>query len=215
MLTGILGRKIGQSQIFSDKGKRLAVTLIKAGPCFVTQIKNEDKNGYKPIQLGFGSAKEKNTHKPLRGIFKKAGITKTPRFLREVRFSEKENGKLFKLGQKITVDEVFNVGDLVKVSGISKGKGFAGVVKRWGFSGGPKTHGQGDKHRSPGSIGQGTTPGRVFKGKKMAGRMGGQRTTVSGLKVINIDKEQGILVVSGLAPGNRNGLLEINKVDNA
>ena len=190
----MLGKKIGQSQMFTEDGKRIAITLIKAGPCYITQIKNKDKDGYNSIQLGFDTAKEKKL-----------------RFLSEVSQTEDSKNEL-KLGQEITVDNVLSVGDSIKVTGTSKGKGFAGVVKRWGFHGGPKTHGQGNKHRSPGSIGQGTTPGRVFKGKKMAGRMGGEKVTTNGLKVVNIDNKEGLLTVSGLVPGNRKGLLMITKI---
>jgi large subunit ribosomal protein L3 len=207
MIRGILGRKIGQSQMFASDGKRKTVTLITAGPCYVTQIKEIEKDGYSAIQLGLGQ--------------RKAGIKKTPRFLVEIRNPKSEirkngeqetgNGQL-KLGQEITVDKVFSVGDTVKVSGIAKGKGFAGVVKRWKFKGGPRTHGQSDRERAPGSIGQGTTPGRVFKGKKMAGRMGGGRVSVRGLKVLKVEKDKNLIVVSGLVPGARKGLLEIYKI---
>lgn len=213
MIKGLLGKKIGQSQIFAEDGKRIAVTLIKAGPCFVTQIKDKDKDGYRAIQLGFDEAKKSNTPKPLRGIYEKAGLKKTPRFLVEVRAEQTandSNGEL-ELGQEITVDQVFQVGDKVKISGTSKGKGFTGVVKRWGFRGGPRTHGQSDRERAPGSIGQTTTPGRVFKGKKMAGRAGGNRVTLQGLQVVDIDEKKNLLVVSGLVPGSKGGLLEIYK----
>lgn len=211
MIKGMLGKKIGQSLTFTDKGKRQVVTLIKTGPCFVTQIKSEDKDGYLGVQLGFDHAKQANTPKPLKGIFKKAGLKTTPRFLREFELEVASSDLKVKPGQEITVDEVFKVGETVRVTGVSKGKGFAGVVKRWGFKGGPRTHGQSDRERAPGSIGQTTTPGRVFKGKKMAGRMGGGRVAINGLKVLEIDKEKDLLIVSGLVPGSKGGLLEIRK----
>lgn len=195
MLRGLLGTKIGQSRVFTEDGQSHAVTLITAGPCWVTQVKTGDKDGYSAVQLGFG----------------KAGIKKTPRFLVEVQNKGEEEPaeEKLKVGEEIRVEQVFKVGDKVKVSGVSKGKGFAGVVKRWGFKGGPRTHGQSDRERAPGSIGQTTTPGRVFKGKKMAGRMGGDKKTVRGLKVMQIDKEKNLLVLSGLIPGAKGGLVKI------
>ena len=213
MLDGILGKKIGQSQIFTPEGKRQVVTLIKAGPCFVTQVKSVEKDGYWGIQLGFEQAKAKNTPKPLRGIFRKAGLKITPRFLREFALLKTNGEVTVRPGQAITVAEVFKEGDTVKITGVSKGKGFAGVVKRWGFKGGPRTHGQSDRERAPGSIGQTTTPGRVFKGKKMAGRLGGKKVTIRGLKVLKVDQEKNLLIVSGLVPGAKGGLLEIRKID--
>ena len=214
MINAILGEKIDQTRRFTEGGKSIPVTLIKSGPCSVIQIKAEDHNGYWAIQLGFGSKKAKRTSKPILGHFKKAGLKKTPRFLREIRVDEKIGKKFaekIKLGDEITVNDIFKVGDKISVIGTSKGKGFAGVVKRWGFAGGPRTHGQSDRERAPGSIGQGTTPGRVHKGKKMPGRMGGERVTIKGLKVIEIDKEKDLLVVKGLVPGAKKGLLIIKK----
>lgn len=216
----MLGKKISQSQLFTDRGSRQVITFIKTGPCFVTQIKSEDTDGYWGVQLGFDQVKPTNRPKPLKGIFKKAGLKTTPRFLREFELSEVgswksevESKENLKLGQKITVDEVFKVGDKVRVIGVSKGKGFAGVVKRWGFKGGPRTHGQSDRERAPGSIGQTTTPGRVFKGKKMAGRMGSRRITISGLKILKVDDEKDLLIVSGLVPGAKGGLLAIHRLE--
>ena len=214
MLNAILGEKIDQTRRFTEKGKSIPVTLIKAGPCPVVQIKTKDDEGYWAIQLGFGSKKAKKTIKPILGHLKKAGLKKTPRFLREIRIDEKEGKKLadeVKPGDEISVKDVFKVGDKIMVTGISKGKGFAGVVKRWGFAGGPRTHGQSDRERAPGSIGQTTTPGRVHKGKKMAGRMGNERVTIKGLKVIEIDEEKNLLVIKGLVPGAKKGLLMIKK----
>jgi len=214
MLNVILGEKIDQTRRFTEKGKSIPVTLIKAGPCPVVQIKTKDDEGYWAIQLGFGSKKAKKTTKPILGHLKKAGLKKRPRFLREIRVDEKEGKKLadeVKPGGEISVKDVFKVGDKIMVTGISKGKGFAGVVKRWGFAGGPRTHGQSDRERAPGSIGQTTTPGRVHKGKKMPGRMGNERVTIKGLKVIEIDEEKNLLVIKGLVPGAKKGLLMIKK----
>lgn len=214
MINGILGEKIDQTQKFTEEGKRIPVTLIKAGPCAMVQIKTGEHDGYWAIQLGFGEAKKKNIAKPILGHYKKAGLKKTPRFLREIRVDEetfKKVAEKVKLGDEFLVKDIFKVGDKVSITGISKGKGFAGVVKRWHFSGGPRTHGQSDRERAPGSIGQTTTPGRVYKGKKMAGRMGGDKVMVKGLKVIEIDKEKNLLVVKGLTPGAKKGLLLIKK----
>lgn len=213
MINAVLGKKIDQTQRFTGQGKRVPVTLIKAGPCPVVQMKTEDHDGYWAVQLGFGQRKEKRTTKPILEHLKKAGLTKIPRFLREVRVEKKMMEKLtnkIKLGTEITVGDVFKVGDKVSVTGVSKGKGFAGVVKRWGFAGGPRTHGQSDRERALGSPGA-ETPARVLRGKKMPGRMGGKRTTVKGLKVIEIDKEKNLLVVKGLVPGAKGGLLLISR----
>lgn len=206
MIGAILGIKLEQSQTFNAEGKRIPVTKVQAGPCWVTAVKNTDN--YRSVQLGFGITK--HIKKPLAGQLKKAGLDKKPRFLREFRLTD-QNLEL-KPGEEITVAQVFQVGDSVTVTGTSKGKGFAGVVKRHGFAGGPRTHGQSDRERAPGSIGQTTTPGRVYKGKRMAGRMGNEQITVKGLTVVGIDQDRGILTVKGLVPGAKNGLLVIRKV---
>jgi len=199
------------SQAFED-GRRVPATEIKAGPCVVVQIKNNEKDGYWAVQLGFGEKHTRLINKPMQGHLR--GVTKekiAPRFLCEIRFdSEPEN----KVGDVIKISDVFSKGDSVVVTGVSKGKGFAGVVKRWSFAGGPKTHGQSDRHRAPGSIGQGTTPGRVRKGKKMAGRMGGDRVTIKGLRVVGVDGENNILTVSGPVAGVNQGYLIIRKGEN-
>lgn len=194
------------TQFFDEQGLRFPVTKIKAGPCVVTQIKTQDKDGYWAVQLGFGERKVKNITKPLQGHLK-ADIT-SARFLREVRLDSEPD---LKVGDQITVADIFSKGDKITISGISKGKGFAGVVKRWHFAGGPKTHGQSDRERAPGSIGQGTDPGRVHKGKKMAGRMGGETVTIKNLKVVSIDPEKDEIRVSGPVPGIPGGLLIIRK----
>jgi large subunit ribosomal protein L3 len=202
MVQGIIGRKIGMGRIFSEDGQALAVTAIEAGPCVVTQVKTQDKEGYNAAQLGFGESKRLNS--PQKGHLKKLGQF---RHLQEFRLAD---AKDIKVGDKIDVS-LFKEGDLVDVSGVSKGKGFAGVVKRYHFAGGPKTHGQSDRHRAPGSIGSTTSPGRVLKGKRMAGHMGNKRVTVSHLKVYKTDLERNLLLVRGAVPGARNQLVLIKK----
>ncbi len=209
MLNTILGQKTKMLQAFVENA-RVPVTVVKAGPCVVTQIKNLKRDGYWGVQLGFGEKKVKNITKPMRGHLKGAFEgKKAPSFLVEIRVDEKPE---FKVGDKIELNQVLSEGDLVSVTGKSKGKGFAGVVKRWGFAGGPKTHGQSDRHRAPGSIGQGTDPGRVRKGKKMAGRMGQDRVTVKNLKVIKLDSERGEVYLSGSLPGSKMTPLIIKKI---
>jgi len=217
----ILGEKSDTSQIFTEDGLRWPVTFIKTAPCYFIGLKTNDKNGYFSIKLGFSQSKKirKSTH----GEIKKTGIEAPLHFLKEIRLDRyKENikaieenkkiglqigeKKLF-IGDQINPQDIFNKGETVDVSGKSKGKGFQGVVKRHGFKGGPKTHGQSDRWRAPGSIGQSTTPGRVYKGKKMAGRMGGDRVTVKNLRIHDIT-EQGIYVI-GVIPGSKKTLLEI------
>jgi len=202
MIEGIIGRKIGMTQVFGEDGKVAPVTAIEVGPCFVTQIKRAEKEGYDAVQLGFGEAKRLNS--PQKGHLKKVGMLK---HLREFEASDIAS---IQVGQRVDVS-IFKPGDLVDVTGISKGKGFAGVVKRHHFAGGPKTHGQSDRHRAPGSIGATTTPGRVFKGLRMAGHMGNERVTVRHLRVIEADAERNLLLVRGAVPGARNGLITIEK----
>jgi large subunit ribosomal protein L3 len=201
MIKGTIGRKIGMAQLFRDDGE-VVVTAIEAGPCFVTQVKTEAKDGYNAVQLCFGEAKLLNS--PQKGHLKEIGQFK---HLRE--FSSDDVNSV-QVGQKIDVD-MFKPGDLLDVTGISKGKGFAGVVKRHHFAGGPKTHGQSDRHRAPGSIGATTSPGRVFKGTRMAGRMGNRRVTTRNLKVLEVDLARHLLLVRGAVPGARKGLLLIKK----
>ncbi|MEE9400923.1 MAG: 50S ribosomal protein L3 [Dehalococcoidia bacterium] len=202
MLSGLIGRKIGITQVFTEGGTVEAVTAIEAGPCTVTQIKSVGKEGYNAIQLGFGEAKQLNS--PEQGHLGKLGLFK---HLREFRVEDTSD---IELGHRVDVS-LFQPGDLVDVIGVSKGKGFAGTVKRHHFAGGPKTHGQSDRHRAPGSIGAGTDPGRVLKGQRMAGHMGNQRVTVKHIKVIKADPDRNLLLVGGAVPGARNGLLEIRK----
>lgn len=201
----ILGKKVRQSRQFTEAGDQIPVTVISAGPCYITDIR-ENSRGHS-VQLGFWETKR--ITKPEEGHIKKAGLEKKLRFLRSVTVTEiPENTTK---GQEVKVGDIFAVGDRVSVTGTSKGKGFAGVVKRHGFRGGPRTHGQSDRERAPGSIGQTTTPGRVYRGKRMAGRMGSDRVTVTGLTVVGIDPENNILTVKGLVPGAADGLLEIRK----
>jgi large subunit ribosomal protein L3 len=202
MLGGLLGKKIGMSQVFGDDGHVVPVTVIEAGPCIITQIKNESTDGYQAIQLGFGTTKRPT--KPIRGHLKDS---QHGRYLREIRTNEVAE---LIVGQRVEVD-IFEPGELVNVIGRSKGRGFAGVMKRHGFSGGPSTHGQSDRARAPGSIGGGTTPGKVYKGMKMAGHMGDERVTAKNLKVIRVDLERNLLLVKGGVPGAPNGLLLIQK----
>ncbi|HEX6976987.1 MAG TPA: 50S ribosomal protein L3 [Patescibacteria group bacterium] len=210
MINTILGSKVKMSQTFKE-GSRIPVTQIVAGPCVVTQIKSDDKDGYWAVQLGFGEKKLKNTTKPMQGHFKEVIKGKTaPRYTREVRLNEKPE---FKVGDQVKVSDIFVAGDIVSVTGISKGKGFAGVVKRWRFAGGPKTHGQSDRQRAPGTIGQGTTPGRVYKGKHMGGRMGHETVTVKNLKVVEVDAEKNEVGVSGPIPGRPGSLVIIKRLN--
>ncbi len=202
MIQGIIGRKLGMTQVFRDNGKAEAVTAVTAGPCTVVQVKTEAKEGYNAAQLGFGEAKRLKS--PQRGHLKELGNF---RYLREFRLADSGD---IKVGDKVDVS-LFKPGDLVDISGVSKGKGFAGVVKRHGFAGGPKTHGQSDRHRAPGSIGAGSSPGRVLKGPRMPGRMGNIRLTVRKLEVIQADADKNLLLVKGAVPGARNGLLLIGK----
>lgn len=210
-LKTILGKKVEQSQRFDGKGKRIPVTIVKAGPCIVVQIKNKDKDGYNAIQLGFENRKTTGLTKPIKGHLKKAGIEKAPRFLREIRV--KDIDLSLKAGDVINISDLFTNNDQIDVTGISRGKGFTGVVKRHHFKGGPRTHGQSDRERAPGSIGQTTTPGRVYKGKRMAGRSGAEKTTVKNLQVFEVDKEKNLLIIKGLIPGVRNSLVTISKTN--
>lgn len=201
---GILGKKVGMTQIFTESGEAVPVTVIEAGPCYVTQVKTVETDGYNAVQLGFEEVKPKRLTKPELGHLRKNGLPPL-RHLREIRTDDAAS---YEVGQIIDVS-IFAEGERVDVTGTSKGRGFAGVVKRHGFGGGPKTHGQSDRHRAPGSIGATTTPGRVFKGLRMAGRMGGNRVTVQNLEVVRVDPERNLLVVKGAVPGARGGLLLI------
>jgi len=198
----LLGRKIGMSRIFNESGQVVPITVIEAGPCYVTQIKTTEKDGYNAIQLGFGLTKHLN--KPARGHLAHASPV---RHLRELRTDEISR---YQLGQALNVS-VFKVGDLVDVIGVSKGRGFAGVMKRHGFAGGPATRGQSDRQRHPGAIGTSNTPGWVEKGRRMGGHMGSMRATVMNMKVVMVDPERNLLVVEGGVPGAAQGVLFIRK----
>jgi large subunit ribosomal protein L3 len=191
----ILGKKIKMSQIFDEEGNVIPVTIVEAGPCYVTQLKTKEKDKYEAVQVGFEKLKEKKITKSKK--------KKPFRYLREFR-NEIKN---YQLGQEINVS-IFKEGDLVSVSGISKGKGFAGVVKRWGFSGRSKAHGMKHEERTPGSVGA-STPSRVIKGKKMPGRAGGQRVTIKNLEIVKVEPEKNLLYIKGAVPGSRGTLLEI------
>jgi len=205
-MIGLLGKKTGMTRIFDDNGNVIPVTIVEAGPCFITQIKTKDNDGYDAVQLGFDEKKIKSTTKPLLGHFQKAGLS-PKRFLAEFRNFDLKD---LKLGQQITVD-VFNVGDKITVQGVSKGRGFQGVVKRHGFGGGPATHGQSDRLRAPGSIGASSFPSRVFKGQRMAGRMGGEKVSVRNLQIVKIDKDQNLIFIKGAIPGHINGYVKLMK----
>jgi large subunit ribosomal protein L3 len=193
---GILGEKLGMTQVWDEANRLVPVTVVKAGPCVVTLVRTPDKDGYDAVQLGFGAIDPRKVNKPLTGHFGKAGVPPR-RHLVEIRTSD---ASTYELGQEVTAD-LFEAGSLVDVVATSKGKGFAGVIKRHGFSGLGAGHGVQRKHRSPGSIGACATPARVFKGMKMAGRMGGARTTTLNLKVHAVDAKQGVLLIKGAIPG--------------
>ncbi len=197
-MNGLIGKKVGMTSIYDDKGKYVACTVIEAGPNVVTQVKTDDSDGYTALQLGFGEAKEKNTTAQLKGHFSKAN-TSPKRKIAEFRNSTLQKS----IGEKITVDEVFKPGDVVHAVGTSKGKGFQGVVKRHGFGGvGELTHGQHDRQRAPGSVGSSSFPSKVFKGIRMAGRTGGVRVKMKNLKVIKVFSDKNLLVVQGAIPGH-------------
>ncbi|RKU33168.1 50S ribosomal protein L3 [Candidatus Poribacteria bacterium] len=206
MVNGIIGRKVGMTQVFEESGKVVPVTVIEAGPCPIVQLKTQERDGYEAVQLGFGERKASRTNRPRQGHFAKAQVEPTW-VLREFRvksLAEVTVGSVVDAG-------LFSEGELVDVSGTSKGHGFTGVVKRWGFAGGKKSHGGEQDLRRPGSIGASATPSRVFKGKRMAGRYGAKRHTVQNLPVIQADAERNLLVVKGAVPGPPNGLLLIWK----
>ena len=203
MIQGLIGKKLGMSQIFDDTGLAHPVTVLEVGPCVVTQVKTPEQDGYSAVQLGFGL--DKRLNRPERGHRKGSGFMS--RTLLEV---GADDAAEFTVGQVITAD-AFAQGERVDVIGTSKGRGFQGVVKRHGFAGGPKTHGQSDRHRAPGSIGSSATPGRVFKGMRMAGRMGGDRVTIQNLTVLRVDTERNLLLVEGSVPGSNDSLVIVRR----
>jgi large subunit ribosomal protein L3 len=206
MLKGLIGTKVGMTQIFDESGEAIPVTLIEAGPCYVTQVRLPEKDGYSAVQLGFVEGKQKHLTSGQLGHLKRNDLPPL-RFLREFRQKDPDVSE----GQTLTVNEVFAVGETVDVVGTSKGKGFAGAVKRYHFHGGPKTHGQSDRHRAPGSRGSGTTPGRVYKGSRGPGHMGFDRVTAQNLKVVLVDGERNLLGLRGAVPGPKGGVLMIKE----
>lgn len=203
MIQGLLGKKIGMSQVFRQDGRVVPVTVVQAGPCTVTQIKTVGNDGYEAVQLGYGDAKRLN--KPRKGHLGKNGL------FRHLREFSVDNLEGVEVGQQVTV-ELFEPGEKVGVIGVSKGRGFQGGMKRHGFHGGPRTHGQSDRARAPGSIGAGTTPGRVLPGKKMAGHMGATSVTVKRAEVVEVDTERNLLMIRGGLPGAPNSLVTIRKI---
>jgi large subunit ribosomal protein L3 len=205
-MSGLIGRKIGMTSLFDENGKNIPCTVIEAGPCVVTQVRTEEVDGYSALQLGFDDKKAKSSNKSLEGHFKKAGTTAKKKVV-EFQGFERE----YKLGDSISVSH-FEEGEFVDVSGVSKGKGFQGVVKRHGFAGvGQATHGQHNRLRAPGSIGAASYPARVFKGMRMAGRMGGDKVKVQNLRVLKVVAEKNLLVVKGAIPGHKNAFVTIQK----
>jgi len=206
-MRGIIGKKLGMTRIFDGAGNVVAATVIEAGPCWVTQVKTAEKDGYKAVQVGFGEKKEKHVTKPVMGHTKASG--KGPFLvLRELR--DFDHGQPLKVGDAIKVD-IFAPGDVVRVAGISKGLGFQGVVRRHHFGGGPKTHGQSDRLRAPGSLGQSSYPSRVYKGLRMAGRMGGDKVTMRNLRILKIDEANNLIIIKGAVPGTDQGIVFIRK----
>lgn len=204
-MKGLLGKKLGMSQMFMKNGQVVPVTLIEAGPCYVTQIKTGDTDGYTAVQMGFGETKEKSLSKPRIGHLSKSGSPSIS-FLAEIRTDKTED---LSVGQTLGVN-VFEPGDMVDVTGIAKGKGFQGVIKRWGFHRRPMTHGH-HYHRAPGSIGMAATPSRVLKGKKMPGRMGGGQKTLSSLEVMSVQEKSNLIAVKGNVPGPKGGYVIIKE----
>jgi len=204
-MSGLIGKKIGMTSIFDENGKNIPCTVIEAGPCVVTQVRTKEVDGYEALQLGFDDKAEKQSNKALNGHFKKAGTTAKRRVVEFQGFEQE-----FKLGDQISVDH-FEEGEFVDVSGTSKGKGFQGVVKRHGFAGSERTHGQQSMNRAPGSVGAASYPARIFKGMRMAGRMGGEKVKVQNLRVLKVVKDKNLLVVKGAVPGHKNSFVIIQK----
>ncbi len=206
MKKAILGKKLGMTQIFSADGLVVPVTVVEAGPCFVVQIKNKEKDGYNSVVVGYENKRENLVNKPLLGQFKKANI-EPKRFIKEFAF---ENATDYTVGDEINVS-IFEEDDMVDVVGTSKGHGYSGVIKKWNFQRHRMSHGNGPNHRAPGSIGANTFPGKVFKGKKMSGRWGNDRVTIQNLKVIKVDPERNVLLIKGAVPGVKGSLLTIKQ----
>ena len=204
-MSGLIGKKIGMTSIYDENGKNIPCTVIQAGPCVVTQVRTKEVDGYEALQLGFDDKAVKQSNKALNGHFKKAGTTAKRRVVEFQGFEQD-----FKLGDEISVDH-FEEGEFVDVSGTSKGKGFQGVVKRHGFAGSERTHGQQSMNRAPGSVGAASYPARIFKGMRMAGRMGGEKVKVQNLRVLKVVKDKNLIVVKGAVPGHKNSYVIIQK----
>ncbi|MER3402880.1 MAG: 50S ribosomal protein L3 [Armatimonadota bacterium] len=205
MITGLIGRKLGMTHVFDEQGRMVAVTAVELGPCYVVQVRTPERDSYLAVQVGFGEQKRQRVNKPTQGVFRKAGLPRPLRYLREFRVIAGEPVS----GQEIRAEHVFQSGEIVKVTGTSKGKGFAGGVRRYGFAGGPKTHGS-MTHRRPLSSGA-TGPQRVFKGKRMPGRMGGERVTTRGLTIFAIQPEQNLVLIEGSVPGGNGSIVYVQK----
>ncbi len=205
-MNGLIGKKVGMSRLFDSDGENIPVSVIQAGPCVVVQIKTKNNDGYRAIQVGYSNKEQKKTNNPMMGHFKKAKV-EPKNYLME--FPLRKDQKI-KIGQVIDVD-IFKEGDVVNISGYSKGKGFAGVVKRYGFHGGPKSHGKSDQLRAGGSIGQSSDPSRVWPGMKMPGHMGNKKVLIKNLKVVSVDKDTHHLYIKGPIPGPRNGIVVVTK----
>jgi len=208
-MKSLLGKKIGMTSVFTEDGTNVTCTLVEAGPCYVTALKTEEKDGYSAVQLGFQERKEKGMTKPVLNKFKKSKIPAL-RILKEIR--DFDNMDELKVGKVLKAD-IFSEGDIVKVTGFSKGKGFQGVVKRHGFGGGSRTHGQSDRLRAPGSIGASSYPSRVFKGQKMAGRQGNEKVSIRNLEIVKIIPESNLILIKGAIPGANSGLVQIFKTN--
>mgnify|MGYP000958556228 CR=1 FL=1 len=204
MNKAILGKKIGMTQVFTEEGHLIPVTIVEAGPCTIVQVKNTEKDGYNAVQLGFGDVKERRVNKPTKGHFDKANVP-YKRYLKEFRLE----GSNYEIGQEIKAD-IFTPGEKVDISGISKGKGFAGVIKRWNQARGPMSHGS-KFHRRPGAMAMSATPARVLKGKKLPGQMGHKLVTVQNLEIVKVDAENNLLLIKGAVPGPKNTLLSIKE----
>jgi large subunit ribosomal protein L3 len=207
MVKNLYCKKLGMTRYFLEEGRSFPVTILEAGPCVVIQKKTKTRDGYEAIQVGFETQKEQRVNKALRGHYKKAGES----FFKNLREIKVENADEFELGQEIKAD-IFSIGDTVRVTGRSKGRGFSGVIKRWGFSGGKDTHGC-RSHRVPGSIGASATPGRVYKGRKLPGQMGNKQVTIQNLKILDVRPEMNIIALKGAVPGSRHSVIEISKIE--
>ncbi len=209
-MSGIIGKKLGMTNVFDARGRSVGCTVIEAGPCFVTQIKDRDKDGYRAIQLSYDDLKSSKANKSIKGHFAVSNVQPKKKIV-EFRNFRKEFDSKVKLGMEVKLGDVFNENEFLDVTSVSKGKGFQGVVKRHNFAGvGQNTHGQHNRNRAPGSIGAGSTPSRVFKGMRMAGRMGGDKVTMQNLRILKIDKNENLIYVGGSVPGSKNSYVVLS-----